>query len=151
VTDRAGKPGLLPQPAQRRNTFASRWQESEGPEGLKKIYESLSIGFQVNKAIRIEHIMKRGLFGGFGLGVEEVRGLESRLSRSTGSYGMILLVRCLLGRKMVEKYILFFVSSLNCGCSDPPDVTKRSRFGIINIDRESQVDSWENARAIQIE
>jgi hypothetical protein len=37
--------------------------------------ESLSIGFQVNRAIRIEHIMKRGLFGGFGLGVEEVRGL----------------------------------------------------------------------------
>jgi hypothetical protein len=34
---------------------------------MKKIYESLSI--------RIEHIMKRGLFGGFGLGVEEVRGL----------------------------------------------------------------------------
>jgi hypothetical protein len=47
----------------------------EGPEGLKKIYESLSIGFQVNRTIRIEHIMKRGLFGGFGLGVEEVRGL----------------------------------------------------------------------------
>jgi hypothetical protein len=48
----------------------------EGPEGLKKIYESLSIGFQMNRAIRIEHIMmKRGLFGGFGLGVEEVRGL----------------------------------------------------------------------------
>jgi hypothetical protein len=36
---------------------------------------SLSIGFQVNRTIRIEHIMKRGLFGGFGLGVEEVRGL----------------------------------------------------------------------------
>jgi hypothetical protein len=58
----------------------------EGPEGLKKIYESLSIGFQVNRAIRIEHIIKRGLFGGFGLGAEEVRSrLESRLSRSTGS------------------------------------------------------------------
>jgi hypothetical protein len=43
-----------------------------GPE----VYESLSIGFQVNRAIKIiEHIMKRGLFGGFGLGVEEVRGL----------------------------------------------------------------------------
>jgi hypothetical protein len=26
----------------------------DGPEGLKKIYESLSIGFQVNRAIRIE-------------------------------------------------------------------------------------------------
>jgi hypothetical protein len=50
----------------------------EGPEGLKKIYESLSIGFQVNRAIRIENIMKRGLFGGFGLGVEEVRGLGER-------------------------------------------------------------------------
>jgi hypothetical protein len=47
----------------------------EGPEGLKKIFESLYVGFQVNRAIRIEHIMKRGLFGGFGLGVEEVRGL----------------------------------------------------------------------------
>jgi hypothetical protein len=33
----------------------------EGPEGLKKIYESLSLGFQVNRAIRIEHLMKRGL------------------------------------------------------------------------------------------
>jgi hypothetical protein len=47
----------------------------KGGVGLKKIYESLSIGFQVNRAIRIEHIMKHGLFGGFGLGVEEVRGL----------------------------------------------------------------------------
>jgi hypothetical protein len=45
---------------------------------LKKIYESLSIGFQVNRAIKIEHIMKRGLFDGFGLGVEEVRGLVIR-------------------------------------------------------------------------
>jgi hypothetical protein len=33
----------------------------EGPEGLKKIHESLSICFQVNRAIRIEHIMKRGV------------------------------------------------------------------------------------------
>jgi hypothetical protein len=33
----------------------------EGPEGLKKIDESLSIGFQVNRAIRIEHFMKRAL------------------------------------------------------------------------------------------
>jgi hypothetical protein len=46
----------------------------EGPEGLKKIYESLSIGFQQSHQ-HLEHIMKRGLFGGFGLGVEEVRGL----------------------------------------------------------------------------
>jgi hypothetical protein len=30
----------------------------EGPEGLKSIYESLSIGFQVNRALRIEHMMK---------------------------------------------------------------------------------------------
>jgi hypothetical protein len=29
----------------------------EGPEGLKSIYESLSIGFQVNRALRIEHMM----------------------------------------------------------------------------------------------
>jgi hypothetical protein len=35
----------------------------EGSEGLKKIYESLQ-GFQLKRAIRIEHIMKRGLFGG---------------------------------------------------------------------------------------
>jgi hypothetical protein len=60
----------------------------EGPEGLKKIYESLSIGFQVNRAIRIEHIMKRGLFGGFGLGGSGERSrLESRLSRSTRVLG----------------------------------------------------------------
>jgi hypothetical protein len=32
----------------------------EGPDGLKKRYESLSIGFQVNRAIRIEHIMNSG-------------------------------------------------------------------------------------------
>jgi hypothetical protein len=41
----------------------------KGPEGLKSIYESLSIGFQVNRALRIEHMMKPEL------GVEEVRGL----------------------------------------------------------------------------
>jgi hypothetical protein len=44
----------------------------EGPEGLKKIYES------VNRVIRIEHIMKRGLFGGLGVRSR----LERRLSRS---------------------------------------------------------------------
>jgi hypothetical protein len=42
------------------------------------LHESLSIGFQVNRGIKIELIMKRGLFGGFGLGVEEVRGLGER-------------------------------------------------------------------------
>jgi hypothetical protein len=60
--------------AQRAHIFVNQMSE-----GLKKIYESLSIGFQVNRAIRIEHIIiKRGLFGGFGLGVEEVRGLGWR-------------------------------------------------------------------------
>jgi hypothetical protein len=49
--------------------------EGEGQEGLKSIYESLSIGFQVNRALRIEHMMKPRLYGGLGLGVEEVRGL----------------------------------------------------------------------------
>jgi hypothetical protein len=49
--------------------------EESKVQRLKKISESLSIGFQVNRAIRIEHIIKRGLFGGFGLGVEDVRGL----------------------------------------------------------------------------
>jgi hypothetical protein len=39
----------------------------EGPEGDMKVCP-------VNRAIRID-ITKRGLFGGFGLGVEEVRGL----------------------------------------------------------------------------
>jgi hypothetical protein len=47
----------------------------KGPKGLKSIYESLSIGFQVNRALRIEHMMKPRLYGGLGLGVEEVRGL----------------------------------------------------------------------------
>jgi hypothetical protein len=46
----------------------------EGPEGLKSIYESLSIGFQV-RALRIEHMMEPRLYGGLGLGVEEVRSL----------------------------------------------------------------------------
>jgi hypothetical protein len=46
-----------------------------GPEALREVYESLSIGFQVNRALRIEHMMKRSLYGGLGLGEEEVRGL----------------------------------------------------------------------------
>jgi hypothetical protein len=46
-----------------------------GPEALREVYESLSIGFQVNRALRIEHMMKRSLYGGLGLGGEEVRGL----------------------------------------------------------------------------
>jgi hypothetical protein len=47
----------------------------DGPEALREVYESLSIGFQVNRALRIEHMMKRSLYGGLGLGGEEVRGL----------------------------------------------------------------------------
>jgi hypothetical protein len=46
-----------------------------GPEALREVYESLSIGFQVNRALRIEHMMKRSLYGELGLGGEEVRGL----------------------------------------------------------------------------
>jgi hypothetical protein len=46
-----------------------------GSEALREVYESLSIGFQVNRALRIEHMMKRSLYGGLGLGGEEVRGL----------------------------------------------------------------------------
>jgi hypothetical protein len=34
----------------------------------------VSIGFQVYRALRIEHMMKRSLYGALGLGVEEVRG-----------------------------------------------------------------------------
>jgi hypothetical protein len=52
----------------------SRRRRSRGIE--EDISKSVHwFGFQVNRAIRIEHIMKRGLFGGFGLGMEEVRGL----------------------------------------------------------------------------
>jgi hypothetical protein len=47
----------------------------EGPEGLKSIYESLSMGLCEQSALRIEHMMKPRLYGGPGLGVEEVRGL----------------------------------------------------------------------------
>jgi hypothetical protein len=57
----------------------------EGPEGLMKIYESLSIGFQVNRAIRIiEHNLKHGLFGGSVWG--ERSRLENRMSWSTGCW-----------------------------------------------------------------
>jgi hypothetical protein len=50
--------------------IASRWQRSEwGPKRLKKSIH----WFRVNK---IEDVMKRGLFNGFGLG--EVRGLDKR-------------------------------------------------------------------------
>jgi hypothetical protein len=34
----------------------------EGPEGLKSISESLFIGFQVNRALRIEHMMRPRLY-----------------------------------------------------------------------------------------
>jgi hypothetical protein len=46
-----------------------------GPDALREVHESLSIGFQVNRALRIEHMMKPSLYGGLGLGGEEVRGL----------------------------------------------------------------------------
>jgi hypothetical protein len=49
--------------------------EGGGPEALSEVYESLSIGFQVNRALRIEHMMKRSLYEGLGLGGEEFRGL----------------------------------------------------------------------------
>jgi hypothetical protein len=39
-----------------------------GPDALREVYESLSIGFQVNRALRFEHMMKRSLYGGLGLG-----------------------------------------------------------------------------------
>jgi hypothetical protein len=41
-----------------------------GPDALREVHESLSIGFQVNRALRIEHMMKPSLKGW-----EEVRGL----------------------------------------------------------------------------
>jgi hypothetical protein len=37
-----------------------------GPDALREVYESLSIGFQANRALRIEHMMKRSLYGGSG-------------------------------------------------------------------------------------
>jgi hypothetical protein len=46
-----------------------------GPDALREVHESLSIGFQVNRALRIEHMMKPSLYGGLGLGGEEIRGL----------------------------------------------------------------------------
>jgi hypothetical protein len=47
----------------------------EGPEGLKSRYdESLSIGFQVNRALRIEHMMESRLYG-------SGRGEKSRLGK----------------------------------------------------------------------
>jgi hypothetical protein len=45
-----------------------------GPEALREVYESLSIGFQVNRALGIEYMMKTSLYG-LGLGGEQVRGL----------------------------------------------------------------------------
>jgi hypothetical protein len=46
-----------------------------GPEAFREVYESLSIGFQVNRALRIEHMMKRSLYGGFGLRGRKCQGL----------------------------------------------------------------------------
>jgi hypothetical protein len=34
-----------------------------GPDALREVHE-LSIGFQVNRALRIEHMMKPSLYGG---------------------------------------------------------------------------------------
>lgn len=49
--------------------------KEEGPEGLKKIYESISIGFQTNRAIRLDFMMKHKRYGGWGLGMRMVTGL----------------------------------------------------------------------------
>jgi hypothetical protein len=46
-----------------------------GPDALREVHESLSIRFQVNRALRIEHMMKPSLYVGLGLGGEEGRGL----------------------------------------------------------------------------
>jgi hypothetical protein len=57
------------------------------PDALREVHESLSIGFQVNRTLRIEHMMKPSLYGGFGLGGEEVRGARlggGRVRRQTG-------------------------------------------------------------------
>jgi hypothetical protein len=48
-----------------------------GPEALREVYESLSIGFQVNRALRIEHMMKRSLWEGRKSGGSARRGAES--------------------------------------------------------------------------
>jgi hypothetical protein len=46
------------------------------------LFESMRVSpLQVNRALRIEHMMKRSLYGG--LGGEEVRGLGSKLNHTT--------------------------------------------------------------------
>jgi hypothetical protein len=62
-----------------------------GPEALREVYESLSIGFRVNRALRIEHMMKRSLYGGLGLGGEEVRGLGEEGGRVRRMWGQVEL------------------------------------------------------------
>jgi hypothetical protein len=50
----------------------------EGPEGLKRIFELFSIGFQTNRAIRLAFMMREVRNRGLGLGARMVTGLGSR-------------------------------------------------------------------------
>jgi hypothetical protein len=47
----------------------------EGPEGLKRIFELFSIGFQTNRAIRLASMMREVRNRGLGLGARMVTGL----------------------------------------------------------------------------
>jgi hypothetical protein len=62
----AAEPLGLPEAEQMCKTVAEMGEG--GPDALREVHESLSIGFQVNRALRIEHMMKSSLYGGLGLG-----------------------------------------------------------------------------------
>jgi hypothetical protein len=47
----------------------------EGPEGLNRIFELFSIGFQTNRAIRLAFMMREVRNRGLGLGARMVTGL----------------------------------------------------------------------------
>jgi hypothetical protein len=49
--------------------------DMEGPEGLKRIFELFSIGFQTNRAVRLAFMMREVRNRGLGLGARMVTGL----------------------------------------------------------------------------
>jgi hypothetical protein len=62
-----------------------------GPDALREVHESLSIGFQVNRALRIEHMMKPSLYGGLGLGGRKSGGSAGQGAESEDKRVMLSL------------------------------------------------------------
>jgi hypothetical protein len=62
---------------------------TDGPQPYKAGQKKKGGLSSPNRALRIEHMMKRSLYGGLGLGGEEVRGLGSKGAES-GERGVML-------------------------------------------------------------